>query len=177
MTTELTSDLQQTTIGVSTPASVLVLAVTTGAGGGLGALLPALTGWLLALPWVPLQGPLTLVDRLADAAPWWLLVVVAAPWWLLVVVAAVVGALAGLGTLEQCTSATVTPREVVLVRGSRRRRWARAQVHEVVLEGRHLSLRDERDVDLVREAVDGSAAALAETLRRHGWPLRTPTGS
>jgi hypothetical protein len=161
MTTELTTD-QQSTIEVSAPASVLVLALTTGAGGGLGWLLPTLTSWLLALPWVPLQGPLTLLDRLADGAPWWLPVLVAA----------VVGALAGLGILEQCTSVTVTAREVVISQGSRRRRWARAQVHEVVLEGRHLSLRDERDVDLVREAVDGSVPALAAALQRHGWPLR-----
>lgn len=162
----MTTDLQQSTIGISAAASALVLALTT-AGAGLGWVLPALTGWLLALPWVPLQGPLSLLDRLVDAGPGWVAVLVAA----------VVGVLAGLGILGQCTSVVVTSREIVLREGSERRRWARSQVHEVVLEGHHLSLRDERDADLVRTAVDGSIPTLAGALRQHGWPLRSVTGA
>lgn len=51
--------------------------------------------------------------------------------------------------------------------------WALSQVHEAVIEGRHLSLRDEGDVDLVRERVEGTVPALVQALRRHGRAARS----
>jgi hypothetical protein len=143
-----------------TTAAVVLSAPVVGA--ALGLLLPTLTGWALSLPWMPLRGPLNLLDQLAAITPWWVAVLVGV----------VGGTLVGLSLLDGFTTVTVTDRELVVVTGSERRRWARAQVHEAVLEGRHLSLRDERDVDLVRQSVDGNVPALTDALRRHGWPVR-----
>ena len=150
-------------IGPRPRTTAAVVLSTPVVGAALGLLLPTLTGWALSLPWLPLQGPVRLLDQLGAVAPWWALVLVGL----------VAGTLVGLGLLDGFTTVTVTDREVVVVRGSERRRWARSQVHEAVVEGRHLSLRDERDVDLVRERVDGSIPALVEALRRHGWAVRS----
>jgi hypothetical protein len=146
------------------PALALgIMALAAALGALLAWFLPDLLGWLTALPWVPMQGPMTLLGQLIDDVPGWLLPVLGA----------LLGTFAGLALVHASTTITVTPREIVVTEGSKRTRWARAQVEVAVVEGGHLSLRDARDVDLTREDVDGDVAALVEALRRHGWSVRT----
>jgi hypothetical protein len=155
----------------STPTRIAMprtdAAVLSGGGLAVGALLGwfllPLLGWLTSLPWVPMQGPLTLLSQLVDGVPGWSLPVLGA----------LLGLLAGLGLVSSSTTITVTPQEIVVTEGSKRTRWARAQVDLVVVERKHLSLRDARDVDLTRRRVDGDVPALVDALRQHGWPVRT----
>lgn len=148
-------------IALSRSDAVVLTGGGLAVGAALGWFLPALIGWLTALPWVPMQGPVTLLGELVDGVPGWLLLVLGG----------LLGLLGGLGLVSATTTITVSDREIVVTEGSKRRRWARAQVAAAVVEGKHLSLRDARDVDLTREDVAGDVAALVEALRRHGWPV------
>lgn len=147
-------------VALSTGASVGLVGATALAAGALLALLPRLAGWVLALPWVPFQGPLRLAREL-DAH---------VAWWVLALAGLVVGTVVGLGLVDETVVVTVDEREIVVRKGRQRARYARAQVHRVVVDGRRLSLRDERDVDLLDEKIDGEPADLVAALRRHGWP-------
>lgn len=152
-----------TRIALSRSDAVVLTGGGLAVGAALGWFLLPLLGWLTSLPWVPMQGPLTLLDGLVDGVPRWLLPVLVG----------LLGLLAGLGLVSTTTTITVTDGEIVVTEGSKRSRWARAQVAAAVVERKHLSLRDDRDVDLTRESVDGDVPALVEALRRHGWPVRT----
>jgi len=152
-----------TRIALSRSAAVLLTSGGLVAGAALGWFLPPLLGWLIAWPWVPMQGPVTLLSQLVDGVPDGLLPVLGG----------VLGLLAGLGLVSTTTTITVSDHEIVVTEGSKRSRWARAQVEAAVVEHGHLSLRDDRDVDLTRESVDGDVPALVDALRRHGWPVRT----
>lgn len=128
-------------------------------GAALGGFLGAVTGWLVTQDWMPAQGAVEQVDRFAT----W------APLWARILVCAAVGAAVGGFLVTQSTTVEVGPREVVIVKEGKRRRWARSQVGEALLEGRRLSLRDHADVDLVSEKVDSDPTALRRALTEHGW--------
>jgi hypothetical protein len=131
-------------------------------GAVLGSVLGTVTGWLVTLDWIPARGPVALVDRFAT----W------APLWVRALVCAAAGAGFGAFFAGQATVVEVSGRDVVIVKEGKRRRWARSQVGEAVLEGKWLSLRDHDDVDLVSEKVDGDPESLRRALARHGWPVR-----
>jgi hypothetical protein len=42
------------------------------------------------------------------------------------------------------------------VKGDKKQRFARSQIGTIVLDGRHLVLRDQADIDLIRQKIDGS---------------------
>lgn len=156
---ELTGQVDR--VGLSPAVSIGLVTVTALAGGGVLVVLPRAAEWLLGLPWVPFGGLLRLATEV-DAY---------VAWWVLALVGLVAGVLVGLALVDQTTVVTVDDREIVITEGRKRVRLARAQVHRVVLDGRRLSLRDERDVDLASQTVDGEPAELTAALRRHGWPL------
>ncbi|GAA1431180.1 hypothetical protein GCM10009616_17680 [Microlunatus lacustris] len=147
-----------TRIALSRSDAVLLTGGGLAVGAALGWFLPPLLGWLTSWPWVPMQGPVTLLSQLVEGVPGWLLPVLGG----------LLGLLAGLGLVATTTTITVSDREIVVTEGSKRSRWARAQVGAAVVEHGHLSLRDDRDVDLTRESVDGDVPALVDALRRHG---------
>lgn len=142
-------------------AEVVWSAVLLGVGGLLlGLLLPTAAQWVLSLPWVPLQGPLELIQRIDAVVPVWVLPVVG-------VLAGAVLALVGAG---QEPVVVVSERELVITRGDQRTRVARSQVGEVRVEGKHLVVRDHGDVELAHQRVSGDVAVLQDALRRHDWP-------
>lgn len=158
--TDLRKD--RTRVAPTTAATVLLSAGGVVVGAVLGALLDPVAGWVSRQGWLPFQALLDQVDRFAG----W------SPVWAQLLVGAAVGLAVGMFLVSQATVVEVDGREIVVVQGSTRRRFARSQVGAAVLEGRHLSLRDHADVDLVREGVDGDVATLQDALREHGWPVR-----
>ena len=56
----------ETHVGYGTAARALFFVIPALLGAGLGVALHFLLGWLLGLPWLPFQGPLSLLDSIPD---------------------------------------------------------------------------------------------------------------
>ncbi|MGD7707042.1 YqeB family protein [Microlunatus sp. Y2014] len=139
-----------------------IVVVTTVLGTGLGVAAPVVLRWASQLDWLPFQGPREL---LAGLAGW-------AGSWILVALGLVTGLVAGLLIVGSLTTVTVTARDLVFTTGDKVERYARAQVTEVVLDGKHLVLRDERDADLVRHDLDVEPQPVLDAIRERRWPVR-----
>ena len=116
-----------------------------------------------SLEWFPFQDPLRLVGRLSTEHP----AVAVALWVVLPVAGMIVGGLVS----TRATTVTVADGEIVISKDGDRMRLARAQVDRVLLQGKELSVRDDRDVDLVTATLDVPPDAVAEAFRIHGWTI------
>lgn len=132
---------------------------------GIGALvlLGLLGGWLLTLPWIPLQGPLRLLMSIPQ------------PWAGLGAV--VVGGGAGLWLAaawdRDRLTVEVTRERLVLRRGPQRSEIARGDAAGVFLDGRRLAVQDGAGAELASEAVAlVPADRIAATFTAQGWPWR-----
>ncbi len=140
---------------------LVVAAAFVGLGAALGWVAPWVVGWGLAQPWLPFKGPLAILDQLEGNFGGWLLIVIGA----------VAGLVVGVLAMADTTKIEITARDITLVKGDKKQRFARSQIGTVVIDGSHLVLRDRVDVDLIRQKVDGSVPALTEALRHHDWPV------
>lgn len=152
-----------TVVQVPLTQHLVVAAVFVAVGVGLGLAAPYVIAWGLTQPWLPLRGALSILDQLAARFGSWLLVVVGGS----------AGVVLGLLAAADETKVEIGARDITLVKGDTRQRFARSQVGTAVLVGNHLTLRDHADADLVRRKLDLPMAALGEALRRHDWPTES----
>jgi hypothetical protein len=140
---------------------LILVAVTTAIGLVVGYFAPRLISWALGIGGLPFEKPMQLLQRLADS------------WgsWVLIIVGGIAGLVVGLILLGSLVSAKITARDVTIIHGSKKTRFARSQVALALIDEGHLVLRDERDADLVREKIEGSTDDLLAALRRFGWPV------
>lgn len=128
---------------------------------GLLALLGSIGGWLLGLPWVPFQGPLRLLMSIPQ------------PWAALGAVVVGGGAglwLAGAWDRDRLT-VQVAPETLVLRRGAKHTKIARAGAAGVFLDGRRLAVQDGAGAELASEAVAlVPAGRIADAFTAQGWP-------
>ncbi|MDN5727643.1 MAG: hypothetical protein L0G99_17190, partial [Propionibacteriales bacterium] len=127
----------------------------------LGWFLPLLAGLAAGAQWAPFQDPLRLIDSLLDEHGWLR--------WVLAVLLPVAGVVAGIFLVAMGTTVQITDAEIVLIGEDKKRRFARAQVTRVLLEGKELVLRDRDDADLVREKLDVPVDQVMDALERHDW--------
>lgn len=139
----------------------LLVAGLTVVGLGVGLAAPAVVGWAQGVDWLPFQGPMQLLQKLASTVGGWLLAVIGT----------VAGAVIGLGLTDELTKLRVTDRDVTFVKGRKKDRFSRAQVTAAVIDDGHLVLRDERDADLIRRDLDVGTEQVRAALRKHNWPL------
>lgn len=125
------------------------------------ALLPALASWLLAAAtWIPWKGPLELAVLGEEHLTVWGM-------------AGVGGALGLLLTLLVVADEPVveaTERHLLVTKGDERHRFARGQVGEIRIEGKHLVVLDPDDVELLHLRVD-RRRDITEVLAARGWPV------
>lgn len=140
---------------------LIIVAVTTAIGLVVGWLAPRVIGWALGIGGLPFAGPMRLLQQIADS------------WgsWVLIIIGGVAGVVLGLIILGGLVGVRVSARDVTLIKGSTKTRFARAQVSTALIEDGHLVLRDERDADLIREKPDVSTEEVLGALRRYGWPI------
>nr|MDT0662285.1 hypothetical protein [Micromonospora sp. DSM 115978] len=131
-------------------------------GGAVGWLLIASTGWLLDLPWIPLRGPIRLIDSLPDPQA-----AIGAT-----AIGGVLGLLGGWSVAQGGLRVTVAADRVTLRRGDTVQDFDRASVGAVFLDGGRLVLLDREGRELAREPGGLIVDVLAEPLRRHGYPWR-----
>lgn len=156
--TQLTAD--HTTVELPRSDQALISAVAAALGVIAGLLLPRIAGWAVSLPWVAWRDVLTIVDRYATG---WVA-------WALPVLGLVTGLIVAATVVHETARLQVGADDLVVVKGDRRRRFARAQVSRVLVEDRHLVLRGRLDEDLIRERLDVSRDAVLEAVRRYDWP-------
>ncbi|GAA2788636.1 hypothetical protein GCM10010470_24090 [Saccharopolyspora taberi] len=128
-------------------------------GAGLGWLLRAVAGWVVSLPWAPLQGPFELLQSIPEPA-------------------GTLGAM-GLGVLAGLAFAllwavgrlavTVSDERVEWKRDDRTESADRASVGLVFVDGKELVLLDNAGAELARETSDLSADRLRTAFREHGY--------
>ncbi len=133
---------------------LVVAAAFVGLGATLGWVAPWVVGWGLAQRWLPLKGPLAILDQLEETFGGWLLIVVGA----------VAGLIVRFLAMADTTKIEITARDITFVKGDKKQRFARSQITTIVIDGSHLVLPDQADVDLIRQKVDGSVPALTEAL-------------
>lgn len=166
MTPDGTLHNRSTTVGGFDREGRLWVLVVLGAGGGaLGALLPAVAGWLRDAPWVPFEGPLRLLSSF-DAS--WL------TWG-----RPAIGLAAGLGAAAWVVSASpvleIDANEVQVRRHGRVERvLARATVASVHARGSRLVLETEHGRTLFADDVEGDRAAVRRAFVEHGYPWEGP---
>lgn len=124
---------------------------------------PWLTRLAGSLEWFPLQDPLRLIGRLGTEHP----AMMTALW----VVLPIAGMIAGGLISTRATTIRVADGEIIVNIDDDRTRVARAQVDRIVLEGKQLSVRDDRDVDLVTVKLDVSPDEVVAALQAHGWTI------
>lgn len=143
------------------PAHQLVLVIgLTVAGIALGVLAPYLMQWAHGQDWLPFEGPRKLLEKLSSTVGSWILIALGAA----------AGILVGLGLAGELSKITVTDGDVTIVKGSTKKRFARAQVSKALYDDKELVLRDERDADLLRQDLDVDKDDVLAALRSHGWP-------
>jgi hypothetical protein len=131
-------------------------------GAALGWLLVAGAGWLLTLPWIPMRGPIRLIDSLPDPQS----AIGAAA------LGGVLGLFGGWAVADGGLRVTVAADRVRLTRGDAVREFDRARVGAVFLDGERLVLLDRDGRELAREPAGLIVDGLAEPLRRYGYPWR-----
>jgi|GEM_PF-4362852 len=150
---------------VALPMSDWVVAAVLGAGLGLflAWMLPWLIGLAGQLEWFPYGSQLLLAGRLLAEVSIGRVV----SWVLL----PLVGAVAGLLLCTQAVTLQVARGELVVLDGGKRKRFARSQVDRILLSGKRMSVRDDRDVDLCEVKLDIAPDRAVEAFRRHGWSV------
>ncbi len=142
---------------------LILVAVTTVLGLVLGFFAPRVISWALGIGGLPFEKPMQLLQRISES------------WgsWVLIIVGGIAGVLIGLALLSTLISAKITARDVTIIKGSRKTRFARSQVALALIDEGHLVLRDKEDADLVREKIEGSTEDLVAALRRYEWPIES----
>ncbi|MCC5641199.1 hypothetical protein LC593_36430 [Nostoc sp. CHAB 5844] len=135
-----------------------VFIATVIGGGAFVAFLPDLAGWLLQLPWIPLEEPLRFALTLGQKL---------SPWAL-----AIIGGLLGIGggflIVHDEPTVSVSAGELIVQKGDKRHRFARSQVRTAMIAGKHLTVRDRDDVELLHLKLD-QRREVAAALREKGW--------
>lgn len=139
----------------------ILFAVAVIAGLFLGWIAPLVINWALGIGGLPFERPMQLLQRVINS------------WgsWVLIVAGGVVGAVFGLIMLGGLVGLRVTARDLTLLVGSDKTRFARSQVAAALFEDGHLVLRDAQDADLIRKKLDVSQEQATAALRRYGWPV------
>ncbi|GAB3745076.1 YqeB family protein [Microlunatus parietis] len=127
----------------------------------LGWIAPLVINWALGIGGLPFEKPMELLQRVINS------------WgaWVLIVVGGVAGAVFGLVMLGGLVGLRVTARDLTIVVGSDKTRFARSQVAAALFDEGHLVLRDPQDVDLIRKKLDVSQQDVLAALRRYDWPI------
>ncbi|WP_091524641.1 YqeB family protein [Microlunatus soli] len=139
--------------------AVIVIGLTV-VGIALGVVAPFLMQWADGQDWLPFEGPRRLLEKLSSTVGSWILIAIGA----------VAGVLAGLGIAGELSKISISADEVIIIKGSKKKRFSRAQVTRAMYDDRHLVLRDDRDADLIREDLDVAKDDVLTAFRRHGWP-------
>jgi hypothetical protein len=151
---------QSTFLGITLAWRILLVAGLAATGLALGWFLPELAGWALALPWIPFEGPLRLLDSVPD--PW--LQFGAAGLGLLV------GGGIGIVAIIESLAVTITEQQVELRIKGTTRTFARSQIGSVFLDDKRLVLLDPATRELAREKPEVSAREVAAGFQAHGYP-------
>ncbi|MFS8048208.1 hypothetical protein [Rhizobium sp. BR 314] len=139
---------------------IVVIMVAAVAGAILLFLLPKSAVWALAnLPWVPWDGPLKLLITGEQMLTRW---GVAA-------IGAVLGVLSGVLIIHDEPIITISSSELLVHKGGKRHRFARAQVKAVGIINRHLVIRDHSNVELLYVKID-QRGKIEAALRARDWP-------
>ena len=137
-----------------------VVVLLAGLGAGLGALLKPFAGWALSLPWVPLRGPLRLIDMVPPTPA--------------LIGGVVLGIVAGLLLAAvndaEHLNVVVTRDGLTLRRGEFEAAVPRTAVGAMFLDGTRLVVLGHRGQELCSRAGDISAQRLAAALGSHGYP-------
>lgn len=145
MVKKMKSEEAAATVRLKRRDEILVLVLAIIGGGVVSALLPSAARWALAnFSWVPWNGPMELVIELESMITWWGMILLGA----------VVGGLLGLWALDEEPVITVTESELIAQKGDKRYRFARSQVGKAQIIGKHLTVRDPNDVELLRLKID-----------------------
>ncbi|MDJ1131450.1 YqeB family protein [Streptomyces iconiensis] len=139
--------------------SVWLVPAFAAVGAALGWGAELLAGWLVTLPWAPLQKPAELVNSVPD--PWRTLG--------LVVIGLAAGVVVGLLALHEELSLRLTDDRLTLTAEGEEREFAGSRVALAFQDGKRLVLLDAEGRELARERCDVSAARLAEAFTRHGY--------
>lgn len=137
---------------------ISVFVATVIGGSSFVAFLPDLAGWLLQLPWVPWEEPLNLVLSIGQKL---------SPWAL-----AIIGGLLGIGAgfliVHDEPTVSVSATELIVQQGDKRHRFARSQVRTAMIQGKHLTVRDHDDIELLYLKLD-QRRVVGAALREKGW--------
>jgi hypothetical protein len=151
-----------TELGYNRGGQALFVLIPALIGAGLGWALTALLDGLLSLPWIPLRGPLSLIDSVPDR--------IALP--VMIGLGLIAGGVFGLYALHDELSITVDDHRVRLQRGDADRRLDRTTIADVFLNGKDLVMLGHDSNELAAEKTDRPAARLADAFRKHGYPWR-----
>ncbi|MFJ6326989.1 MULTISPECIES: hypothetical protein [unclassified Rhizobium] len=155
-----TSGDEPITIEMTQADQIIVTMVATIGGAILLFLLPKGAVWALAnLPWVPWDGPLKLLIAGEQMVTRW---GVAA-------IGGVLGFLAGVLLIHDEPTLTISSSELLVCKGDKRHRFARAQVGAVGIINKHLVIRDHSNVELLYVKIDQRNRVEA-ALRAGDWP-------
>lgn len=132
-------------------------------GAGAGWLLKAVTGWVVSLPWAPLQGPFRLADR----------VIVSFGEPQATVGAVAIGALAGLVLAfvaeHESLEVSVSPDRITAARGESLRIAEQPSVVAAFLDGKQLVVLGRETEELIREPSTLDADRLRSAFVSHGY--------
>jgi hypothetical protein len=151
---------EPTVLGLSRGERLLVIAGLPALGTVLGYFLPRIAEWLTRLPWVPFERPLRMIARVHGG---WAIVGCVAG-------GLVLGAVAAFVVLLETLNVTVTGSEVRLDKNDRSRTIARRDVGAVFVDDKKLVILDRESRQLVRDDLEGGAAAAELAFVGHGYP-------
>lgn len=139
----------------------ILFAAAVVAGLLLGWVAPLVINWALGIGGLPFEKPMQLLQRAVNS------------WgaWVLIVIGGVAGGVFGLVLLGGLVGLRVTARDLTILVGSDKTRFARSQVAAALFDEGHLVLRDAQDADLIRKKLDVSEADARAALRRYDWPI------
>ena len=141
---------------------LILVAVTTVIGLVIGFFAPRVIGWALGVGGLPFERPMQLLQRISES------------WgsWVLIVIGGVLGVVVGLILLSGLVRAKIGARDITILKGSAKTRFARSQVALALIDEGHLVLRDAQDADLIREKLEVPVDQVVATLRRYDWPIQ-----
>lgn len=150
---------QPTELGQSTGEQAFVVAVFVLVGAGLGWLVELLAGWLVTLPWAPMQGPAELVTSIPQ--PWLTIGLIS--------LGALVGLVAGVAVQQDELSASVSGSEITLTRKGESQRIPAVNVAMVFQDGKELVVLGHQGEELAREKSDIDSKRIAAACTEHGY--------